>query len=81
MNFNDKEKLAERILRLQEVKFRTGLSRSSIYLAIKNNLFPRPVNLGIRSVGLFFEQAVRHNDIFHVGITQRRVPKILHLNL
>lgn len=41
----------ERLLRLDEVKSRTGLSRSSIYLHISNSTFPRPINLGARSVG------------------------------
>jgi prophage regulatory protein len=41
----------ERLLKLDEVKSRTGLSRSSIYLNISNNAFPRPINLGVRSVG------------------------------
>lgn len=39
------------ILRLPEVKARTGLSRSSIYLRMANNEFPRPVSLGGRAVG------------------------------
>lgn len=41
----------ERILRLAEVKLRTGLSRSTIYFAIKKDQFPKPINLGMRSVG------------------------------
>lgn len=41
----------ERFLRLGDVKSRTGLSRSTIYLNISNGLFPRPVSLGARSVG------------------------------
>ncbi len=40
-----------RILRLPEVKSVTGLSRSSIYLSISKNEFPKPIRLGIRSVG------------------------------
>jgi prophage regulatory protein len=39
------------ILRLPEVKQRTGLSRSSIYLRITNNEFPASISLGGRSVG------------------------------
>ena len=39
------------ILRLPEVKQRTGLSRSSIYLRISNKVFPAPISLGGRSVG------------------------------
>ena len=41
----------DRILRLPEVKSRTGLSRSSIYLAMKAQTFPASIKLGVRSVG------------------------------
>jgi prophage regulatory protein len=47
-----KEKaMANTILRLPAVKTRVGLSRSTIYLAISRAEFPRPVQLGARSVG------------------------------
>ena len=39
------------ILRLPEVKARTGLSRSTIYILIKKHRFPRQVSLGERAVG------------------------------
>ena len=39
------------ILRLPNVKKRTGLSRSSIYLGIKNGTFPQSCQLGPRAVG------------------------------
>lgn len=39
------------ILRLPQVKKRTGLSRSSIYLRMANNNFPQTISLGGRSVG------------------------------
>lgn len=39
------------ILRLPEVKVRTGLSRSSIYLRIANGDFPNSISLGGRAVG------------------------------
>jgi len=39
------------ILRLPEVKARTGLSRSTVYLRISNGKFPKPVSLGGRAVG------------------------------
>lgn len=41
----------ERILRLPEVKKRLGLSRSGIYERMKNGGFPKPINLGGRTVG------------------------------
>ena len=39
------------ILRLPDVKSRTGLSRSTIYLRISQNNFPAPISLGGRAVG------------------------------
>jgi len=39
------------ILRRREVQARTGLSRASIYLAMKEGRFPRPIKLGLRAVG------------------------------
>jgi prophage regulatory protein len=38
------------LLRLPEVKQRTGLSRSSLYAKIQRGDFPSPVNLGGRAV-------------------------------
>jgi prophage regulatory protein len=39
------------ILRLPEVRRSTGLSRSTIYLRIAQDAFPKPVSLGGRAVG------------------------------
>lgn len=39
------------ILRLPAVKAQSGASRSTIYLRIKQGLWPKPVKLGPRSVG------------------------------
>jgi len=39
------------ILRLPDVKSRTGLSRSTIYLLIKQGSFPKPILLADRAVG------------------------------
>lgn len=39
------------ILRLPEVKARTGLSRSTIYNYIQKGAFPSPISLGPRAVG------------------------------
>lgn len=41
----------ERFLRLSDVKERTGLSRSTIYLGINKGNFPKNFNLGTRCVG------------------------------
>ncbi|MBL4572627.1 MAG: AlpA family transcriptional regulator [Gammaproteobacteria bacterium] len=39
------------ILRLPEVKARTGLSRSTIYARISEGRFPESISLGDRAVG------------------------------
>lgn len=39
------------ILRLPEVKARTGLSRSTIYARISEGRFPKAISLGDRAVG------------------------------
>ena len=39
------------ILRLKQVKARTGLARSTLYERIKAGDFPRQVSLGARAVG------------------------------
>lgn len=39
------------ILRISDVTARTGLPRSSIYLKISLDEFPKPINLGSRAVG------------------------------
>jgi len=40
----------KRFIRLNEVKKRTGLSRSSIYQFIANGKFPKQIKLGERAV-------------------------------
>jgi len=39
------------ILRLPEVKTRTGLARSTIYARIAEGSFPKSISLGARAVG------------------------------
>ena len=39
------------IIRLPQVKQRTGLSRSTIYALIKDGKFNAPISLGARAVG------------------------------
>ena len=43
--------MVTRILRLSEIKNRTGLSRSTIYLRMSDGAFPKPISLGGRAVG------------------------------
>lgn len=51
--------MAKTILRLPEVKTKTGLSRSTIYLRISEGLFPRPIALGGRAVG-WIDHEIEH---------------------
>lgn len=46
-----------RILRFPDVIRKTGYSRSSIQMRVRNGQFPKPVALGPRAVG-FIEQEV-----------------------
>jgi prophage regulatory protein len=41
----------KRIYRLPDVMNLTGLSRSSIYLRVSTNEFPKPIKIGRRAVG------------------------------
>ena len=48
--------MSDRIIRLPEVMAKTGLSRSSVYLAISKGNFPEQIKLGERSTGWSLEQ-------------------------
>jgi len=41
----------DRILRRQDVEAQIGLSRSTIYQAIADGEFPKPIRIGKRAVG------------------------------
>jgi prophage regulatory protein len=43
--------MSKKFIRLPEVKNKTGLSRSSIYLRMSNGEFPQSISLGSRAVG------------------------------
>ena len=43
--------MSNKILRLPDVKAKTGLSRSTIYLRISKGTFPKAISLGERAVG------------------------------
>ena len=44
------------VLRFPAVSRVTGLPRSTLYLYMKNNQFPKPMKLGVRSVGWIKEE-------------------------
>ena len=43
--------MSKRVNRLPVVKYRTGLSRSTIYLYMSKGLFPASISLGSRAIG------------------------------
>lgn len=43
--------MSHTILRLAAVKARTGLSRSTLYLKMKEGTFPKKISLGLRCTG------------------------------
>lgn len=43
--------MSKKILRINDVKEKTGNSRSTIYKRITDGLFPKPVKIGPRSSG------------------------------
>lgn len=43
--------MSNKIVRLPEVKDKTGLSRSSIYLRMSKGEFPKSISLGSRAIG------------------------------
>lgn len=40
----------ERLIRMREVKSRTGLARSTVYAAMAAGTFPHPIKIGERAV-------------------------------
>jgi prophage regulatory protein len=50
-NMHQKIQHEPTILRRRHVKQRTGLSRSTLYQYMKDGVFPKPVQLGLRAVG------------------------------
>jgi prophage regulatory protein len=64
--------MTHHILRLPAVIKSTGLSRSTIYLRLAEGKFPRPVNLGARSIG-FVESEI--DDWIAERIRASRTPE------
>ena len=56
---NNEEHPLPTLIRLSEVKRRTGLSRSTIYKWMKENRFPAHKQVGLRAV-MWLEQDITH---------------------
>ena len=66
-----------RFVRLPEVVFRTGLSRSTLKVRMREGCFPRPVALGARAVGWIeaeVDEWIRERIAESRGERQRRRP-------
>ena len=53
---NYQTRLGMQVLRFPAVSRVTGLPRSTLYLYMKNDQFPKPIKLGMRSVGWIKEE-------------------------
>lgn len=49
LTFSSDFKQPEILLKIEEVKYMTGLSKSSIYLKIQESSFPKNVSVGLRA--------------------------------
>lgn len=65
--------LISTILRLPAVKAETGYSRSTIYLRVSQRLLPRPVRLGLRSVGWPYQEIAAINSARIAGKTDDEI--------
>ncbi len=66
--------MVDRVLRLPEVKARTGLSRSTIYLRIAQGRFPAPISLGDRAVG-WIDGEINDWLARRIAVSRRTEPK------
>jgi len=54
--------MSKKFIRLPEVKNKTGLSRSSIYLRMSNGEFPQSISLGSRAIGWLESDVIQWID-------------------
>jgi len=54
--------MSQEIIRMPVVEQKTGYSRSTVYMRIKDGLFPKPVNIGAKSVGWPGEEVAAVNS-------------------
>ncbi len=74
---SNNEKVSEFILRLPEVKLRSGLSRSTIYSHIKQRLWSKPVLLGARSVGWPASEVLAINSARIAGKSEQEIRQLV----
>jgi prophage regulatory protein len=54
--------MIRRIMRLPEVEAATGEKRSTIYKRLSRGEFPKPVKLGMKSIGWVEEEIAAYNE-------------------
>jgi prophage regulatory protein len=54
--------MIRKILRLPQVVEATGETRATIYRRLARNEFPRPVKLGVKSVGWVEDEIAAYNE-------------------
>lgn len=62
----------ERLIKLREVISRTGLSRSTIYLSVSRNQFPKPIKISMRRVG-WLETEIDHWITMRTNVTRHAI--------
>jgi prophage regulatory protein len=68
----------ERIIRFPEVRTLSGLSRSTIYLRIREGLFPRPILIGVRMVGWRESEISAINSAHVRGASDDEIRELVH---
>ncbi|OUV02806.1 MAG: hypothetical protein CBC42_04670 [Betaproteobacteria bacterium TMED82] len=61
------------ILRIDGVKAKTGIARSTIYLRIEQGLLPKPFSIGGKSVGWLSDEIVRINAARTSGCSNEEI--------
>jgi len=64
--------MKNQILRFPEVVHITGLSRSSIYIYMKEGVFPKPIKIGKRAIGWLEEDIEKYLHALAVKYTIKK---------
>ena len=65
------------LLRRRQVELRTGYARSTLYLRVKQGLWPRPVRLGIRAVGWPAGEVAALNGARIAGLSDTQIRSLV----
>ena len=65
------------LLRRRQVELRTGYARSTLYLRVKQGLWPRPVRLGIRAVGWPAGEVATLNGARIAGLSDTQIRSLV----